>query len=145
MTATHFHLILNHAPAAAIVCGLFLVALSRWKEQFVTASLLLYVAAALTVIPVYLTGDEAEEQNEGGVNHELVEEHAEAAQFALATTLTVGVASVLALIVLAKSDKRKKMFLIVTTVLALWALSTIVRTAYLGGQLRHEEIVHVAE
>jgi hypothetical protein len=140
MNATHLHLILNHAPAACVALGLLFLALSLWKKELLLATLLLYILGGIATIPVYVTGNSAEETIESNSLERRIEEHEEAAQTALAASLTLGVTAVLTLVLLLTGSKYTKQFVSLSTIFGLVSLFVLVETAYLGGQIRHDEI-----
>ena len=66
MNAIHVHLMLTHVPVLGTVfgLGLLLVALWRRSDEVKKVALGVFVLAALFAVPVYLTGEPAED----GVN-----------------------------------------------------------------------------
>ncbi len=97
---------------------------------------------ALLAIPVFLTGEPAEESVEKlpGVLDSMIELHEEAANIAI---WLMGLTGFLALIALFM--KRRKCNLAKTTFFVVFILSVIcfaamARTGYYGGQIRHSEL-----
>jgi uncharacterized membrane protein len=144
MSATHFHLILNHIPVlgTAFGLGLLIFGLLRTSDEIKKAALGIFVIVAIATIPVYLTGEPAEEGVESlsGVSKAFMERHEEAAGLGFGGVAVLGVASLAALI-----------FFRCGRLLPIWvggsllAASLVVSglmawTANLGGQIRHSEI-----
>src|SRR5688572_2496784 len=95
MNPAHLHLMLNHLPVLGTAFGLALLALAQWKksDELKRVSLGVLVLVTLLTIPVYLTGEPAEDMTEKlpeGV-HAIVEEHEEAAQVAFVAQIVLGV------------------------------------------------------
>ena len=143
MSDAHLHLALNHAPLFGIVFATLGLAWALvGKNDGVTrASLGLLVLAGILVLPVYLSGENAEDivENQVGVSEAAIEAHEDAA---LGAALAVGVVGVVALLLLIgfrpKAVPRPATAL--ALVLALAAGGWIGYVANLGGQISHPEI-----
>ena len=145
MDLAHLHLMMNHVPVMGVLFA-FLVALiggiARSKIA-VRVGLIMLVLSGLIAVPVYLTGESAEELVEGlpGVSEALIDRHESAAAISIAL---VGVSSVLALLTLAFSGASKQLvpgaFFIATMLVTLLSGASVINTANLGGQIRHTEI-----
>jgi Domain of unknown function (DUF5666) len=63
MNAAHLHLILNHVPVLGVVFAGLLLGTALWyrSAQFQRVALVAMVGSALVAVPVYLTGERAEE------------------------------------------------------------------------------------
>lgn len=143
MNFAHLHLILNHIPMFTIPMVLiFLVyALKKNDESLKKFSLMVLIATSATVLPVYLTGEPAEEVVEHlpGISKDLIEAHEEAAEVALILTLVAGAVAIATLI----TSKHKVLqsmgpkFVILVSLAALLALGY---AANLGGKIRHPEV-----
>jgi uncharacterized membrane protein len=144
MNAAHLHLMLNHIPVLGTAFGLALLAwgLIRRSDELRRASLGVLVIVALFAIPAYLTGEPAEEAIEhlSGVNEDAIEEHGEAAKFAFAGDLVLGAIALGGLIVFRGSRFAPAWLDILVLVLAVLVFAMMVRTANLGGHIRHPEI-----
>lgn len=143
MTAAHLHLVLNHAPLFGVVfASLGLVwSLVGKNDGVARASLGLLVLAGILVVPVYLTGEEAEDVVEGrvGVSEASIEAHEEAA---LGAAIATGVVGLLGLVLLVGFRNREipRAATEFALVLALAAAGWIGYVANLGGQINHPEI-----
>lgn len=144
MNAAHLHLILNHIPVLGTAFGLALLAwgLIRGSDELRRASLGVLVIVSLFTIPTYLTGEPAEEAIEhlSGVNQDAIEEHEDAAKFAFAGDLVLGAVALGGLIVFRGSRFAPAWLDILVLVLAVLVFAMMVRTANLGGHIRHPEI-----
>lgn len=139
----HLHLLLNHVPILGVVAaaGLLTVALFVRRELLTKAALWILVVAGVVAVPVYLSGEEAEDiVEELGVAHAVIEAHEEAALMAL---IALGGLAVVALGFLWWARSRREVPRWVTGTMWLLALAGAYQaavTAYLGGQIRHTEI-----
>lgn len=144
MDQTHIHLFLNHAPVAGVAFGLFFLAIGLIKKSqgMRLSAITLFTISSLLVLPVFFTGESAEETAEGlpGVSESIIETHEDAAKTALAGMIVLGVASIVTLSIFAKKHLIPKSMLSAVGVLAVLAMVLIGRTAYLGGQIRHSEV-----
>jgi len=148
MSDVHIHLLLNHVPIFALILGLLLIVANVvFKSKALTMlSLVLFVGAALFTLPVYFTGEGAEEavENLPLVTESLIEAHEHAAKTAI---ILVELTGLLALIggILAVRTKHIPAFGVVAIIIsALVSTLSIVNTGMLGGQIRHSEIRHTA-
>jgi DNA-binding response OmpR family regulator len=97
---------------------------------------------ALCAVPVFLTGEPAEEMVEGlpGVSEALIGAHEEAAELAIWVMEALGVLSLLALFINFKTERTTNAVMGITFALSLVTFGLMARTGYLGGQIRHTEI-----
>ena len=144
MDPAHLHLMLNHIPLLGTVFGLpILIAGMALKNNALrNAGLLVLLVAAIAAVPVYLTGEPAEEivENLPGVGHDFIESHEDSAMAALISAIITGV---VALVALAFSWTGKKAVTMISAFAILTGLVTaglMGRTANLGGEIRHSEI-----
>jgi uncharacterized membrane protein len=87
MNLAHAHLYLNHFPIIGSIILLILLAYAIYKKKdnLIRISLWFFVCAAIIILPVYFTGDPAEESiiNSPGMSEELIEPHESAALVSL--------------------------------------------------------------
>ena len=144
MNPVHLHLMLNHVPVLGSVFGLLLLgaALLRKSRELQKVSLAVCVIAAAVAIPVYFTGEPAEERIEHlpGVAKAIIEEHEEAAVVALASILALGAVAAAGLIVFRGQRSIPRWFVNASLIMALVTVGLMLRTANLGGKVRHTEI-----
>lgn len=144
MNTTHLHLLLNHFPiiGTLIGSGLLLWGIVRKQNNLKSAGAAVLFIMAVIAIPVYTTGEPAEESVEGlpGVSEAMIELHENAATIAIWLLGITGLFSLAALIM----DFRKKtaagFIFMVSFVLAVISFGAMARTGYYGGQIRHSEI-----
>ena len=144
MNSAHLHLMLNHVPVIGTLFGLGLLgwSLLRKSEELKKTSLGLIIIIALFAIPVYLTGEPAEEivENLPGVDEASIERHEEAALVAFVGILIVGAAALFGLVAFRRGKPVPSWFSIMVMVLSVTAFVLMARTANLGGLSRHPEM-----
>lgn len=128
----------------AAIFSVFVLAYGFIKSNNVVINIALtgLVLAAVTAIPVFLTGEPAEESVEHlpGILESAIEEHEEAAEIAFWLMQITGIVS-LAGVFLRKSGFMKGfVFNTVILLLPIAAAGSIAYTGYLGGKIRHTEI-----
>ncbi len=143
MNWAHIHLMINHFPVIGMIFAVLLLvyALMKKSEELTKAALGAFVLIALMTIPVYLTGEAAEDivKKLSDVTETLIGRHEEAASVALTLMMVAGISS-LAGLFLCRSRPLPKWFTFVILVLAFVTSSVMGLTANLGGQVRHTEI-----
>lgn len=144
MDSTHLHLLLNHFPIIGTIIGTVIMAYGYFTQSEATkkAALLTWVAMALCAIPVFLTGEPAEEsvENLPGVSETIIEAHEEAAELAIWVMEALGLLSLIAFFVKSPNGGTHKTLTAAAFVLSLATFGLMARTGYLGGQIRHTEI-----
>ena len=144
MNPTHIHLLLNHVSIMAALFSvlLFFYGLFRSNETVKSISYAGFVIAALAAIPVFLTGEPAEDAVEKlpGVLESAIEKHEEAAEAAIWLISVTGILALGALLREKISIFRSKALVAVMIIASLASAATISYTGYLGGQIRHTEI-----
>ncbi len=143
MNWAHIHLIINHFPVIGMIFAVLLLvyALMKKSEELTKAALGAFVLIALITIPVYLTGEAAEDivKKLPEVTETLIGRHEEAASVALTLMMVAGISS-LAGLLLFHSRPLPKWLMIAILVLAFVTSSVMGLTANLGGLIRHTEI-----
>jgi uncharacterized membrane protein len=143
INSAHVHLLMNHLPIIGTAFGLLLLAagIIRRSDDLKKAGLTTFALAAIITLPVYLTGEPAEEIVEGlpGVSEAIVEEHEDAA---LIASIACGVLGALAAFGLVRSWRKQVPAWIATSALALSLIVSglMMWTGSLGGQIRHTEV-----
>ena len=144
MNWAHVHLIINHIPVIGIglLILLFIVAMVRKNKGLITVALAFIILISLATIPVYLTGEPAEEVVEDmpGISEELIEEHEEQAEIAFILVEVAGGLALITLIARRYSDKLGQRLGILTLLVLIVSGGLIGWTANLGGKIHHEEI-----
>lgn len=145
MDPVHLHLFLNHFPVICSILSvpLFLYAYWRKSDELKQLALLVLIFAAVVTIPVYLSGEPTEDAVEklAGVSHDLIEQHEDAAYFAMISMMITGVISLIGFILMmAKKTAAAKFLVLVALLSAVGSAGLMARTSNLGGQIRHSEI-----
>lgn len=147
MDATYFHLAMNHFPVMGAIFGLVVLGwgLFRGNVEVKNLGLAVMVVTGLVAIPVFLTGEPAEETVEGlsGVLEAAIEQHEDFAKFGLAAAIVSGVAGLVSLIyswIRPAEGGVGRMLAVGTLALSLLTVGAMGWTAKLGGVIRHTEI-----
>lgn len=144
MNSVHIHLLLNHVSIMAAIFSVLVFAYGffRRNSSVINIALAGFVLAALAAIPVFLSGEPAEEAVEHlpGVVEAVIEEHEEAAEIALWLIEISGLAALTGLVMRANQFFTGKVFYGLMLVLSLVSAGSISYAGYLGGKIRHTEI-----
>ncbi len=143
MSSVQLHLALTHVPVVLsfIAFIILLVSFIIKNETVAKVSYFLLVFAGISAIPVFLTGEGAEEavENLPGVSEAIIEKHEGLAKFALIAISASGLVSLVVLF-LSKQQALVRLGKIVILLLAIASSALMLQTAHLGGQIRHTEI-----
>ena len=144
MNATHFHLLLNHFPIIGTLIGTIILAYGFITKELKIKILSAYVIAsmALIAVPVYLTGEPAEETVEhiNGITETSIELHEEAAEFAIVIMSITGFLALISIIVSKIKPALTQKAFYALLVLTFISFAAMARVGYLGGQIRHTEL-----
>src|SRR5687768_5821391 len=144
MNVAHLHLILNHFPTIDFGVGLVLyfIALAVHSDDLKKASLVMFFAMALLVMPVYMSGNAAEEviRESPGVSKALMETHEDAAMLAFVFMQFTGLGAWIELWQFRRSKRPGRLNLLTVMLLAILTFGLMARAAALGGEIRHPEI-----
>lgn len=143
MDLAHLHLLINHFPIVGTLIGtvIMLYALVKKEKVLQRTVLVLWIVLAAMSPLVMNTGEEAEHKVEemAGINHDTIHEHKDASQFAYWLMIGLGVIS-LAAISLYKMGSDITTITKISFVISLFAATSMIRTGYLGGLIRHTEM-----
>jgi hypothetical protein len=143
VNAAHLHLILNHVPILAAIGGvaLFGYGLLRCSRDLTRAALAVMVLGAVTAVPVYLSGEPAEEQVEHAVAiaETDIERHEQSAKVSMALVAGLGLAA-LAGLLFPRRKLEQGWFPMGLLIVGLLTSIHLVWTGHLGGRIRHPEI-----
>lgn len=143
MNSSQIHLALTHVPVILSLIGLtiLIIALIRKNDTLTKTSFYIFLAAGLFALPVYFTGEGAEEIVEDlpGVSEGIIGKHEQFASISLTIILICAAMSLTALF-LYKSFSIAKIIKYVVLLFAFASAITMAQTAHLGGQIRHTEI-----
>ena len=144
MNSTHVHLLLNHFPIIGIMIGTVLLFYGVWKKNtsIQRISLATIVVMALIAIPVFLTGEPAEEsvENLPGVVKATIEEHEEASEIAFWSMMLAGAISLMSVVLQMLQNKMAKTSVMLALLVSTVTSVLMARAGYLGGQIRHTEV-----
>ena len=144
MDATHVHLALTHFPIIGTIIGTLILAYGQFSKNDIIkkVALVTFVSMAILTIPVFLTGEGAEETVEkiAGVSESLMEEHEELAEKAIWLMGLLGVLSAIGFYAIAVNWSFSKTITLVTLVVSLATCGVFAKVGNLGGQIRHSEI-----
>ncbi|HYR45300.1 MAG TPA: hypothetical protein VER98_19865 [Terriglobia bacterium] len=138
----HLHLLLNHVPTIGTVIGLglFFVSLVGRNDSVKKASLVILLMVAAAALPVYITGNAANEIVQNRVSKELVAKHQDAAALALAFMAVTGIFAWLGLWQYRRDSRPAGWTMFAILLVSVVTLGLMTQAATLGGEIRHEEI-----
>lgn len=149
MNQAHYHLLLNHLPIIGTLIGIltlaagFLLKSSHVKRT----ALVLFVFAAVSAIPAFLTGEGAEEMVEEmpGVTETVIEQHEDLAAIFIWLTGALGIVALLTLISDLRAMTLNKLLYGLTAVLCIATMILAQQVGTTGGKIRHTEIRTTAD
>lgn len=144
MNGAQIHLAINHMP---VILSMVSLVILLWgcvskSHEIKKLGLALTIATAAFAGAAFLTGEPAEDVLEKlpTFSKELVHAHEEAGEFALIVSIIAGLSALAAFYL----SKKKPLFfshgLIITSIILFLSIFSFLRTAHLGGLIRHEEI-----
>jgi len=144
MDATHLHLVLSHFPIVGTILGIGILAYGKFFKniEIQKVALATFVLMAILTIPVFLSGEEAEETVEqiAGISEQLVENHEELAEKAIWLMGLLGVLSLINLFSIVRNYSFAKSITIATFITSIATFGIFAQVGNLGGQIRHSEI-----
>lgn len=144
MDATHLHLILTHFPIVGTIIGIGILAYGQFSknDEIKKVALVTFILMAILTIPVFLTGEEAEETVEhiAGVSEQLIENHEELAEKAIWVMGLLGILSLISLFAIIKKLSFAKTITLVTLIVSLATFGIFAKVGSTGGEIRHSEI-----
>jgi uncharacterized membrane protein len=144
MNATHFHLLLNHFPIIGTLIGTIILLYGFISKTLRIKILSAYLigAMALIAVPVYLTGEPAEEtvQHIIGISAINIELHEEAAGLAILLMSITGVLAIIGIITTYKFPGQIHKTFFVLIIFSFFSFASMARVGYLGGKIRHTEL-----
>jgi uncharacterized membrane protein len=146
LTQPHLHLLLNHVPTVgtAIAVGLLVLTVFRKHDAIRRVSLELFCVVALLTLPAYLSGVGTQlrvEEQLPELSIELMQRHHDAALFSSILMLLTGGFSWLGLWQFRRISRQTTFNLSAVMVLSVLTVVTMARTATMGGEIRHPEIL----
>lgn len=143
MNSVHLHLMLNHFPVAgSFLCTILLFAGLYMKSAMLRNTALCgFILVALFTIPVFISGNEAEEtvENISGISEQSIETHEEAGELGLWLVIGLGIISSLGFL-MRKNEKLYPVFNTIIIVAAIGVNIFMYKVGNSGGAIRHPEI-----
>ena len=143
MNPTHIHLLLNHFPIVGTLIGSAILLYSIIKKQNTgkTIGAFIIVVMAVIAIPVFLTGEPAEESIEdlAGISKALIHDHEEASEKAFWLMEATGACALLALLLYKRKSAFSSKAFLIACVFSIISFFAMAWTGYLGGKIRHPE------
>ncbi len=144
MNYAYLHLVLVHIPVIGAIFGtlLLVLAIARNNGELKRVSLGVFVVIAVIAIPVYFTGEPAEElvENLPGVSESIIDQHEEAGLVSLVVIEILGAISLGGLFLFHRSKHIPRLFVMTTLILSIGSGGLMGWAANLGGKIRHTEI-----
>ncbi|GAB1445552.1 hypothetical protein MASR2M41_12580 [Flammeovirgaceae bacterium] len=145
MDQAHVHLVITHLPIFGSILGGFVLAYGLWTKSNETkiAAYGLFIISSIGAGIAYLTGEAAEEGVEHlpGIFEATIERHEDFAIYALVSLIILGLSSILGIFLTLKKSSATRTWAFVIFLISLVSFGLVARTGYLGGQIRHSEIV----
>lgn len=144
MNGHYIHLLSNHFPIILLLTGFFVLTYGLFKhvKTIKHVGLMILLAASISTIPAYVSGEEAEEavEHSAGTSESTIEEHEEGAEFGFAFMEIVGALSLVSLLLSSRDHKLSLWANRITWVLALFTITVLIRVGQTGGQIRRPEL-----
>ena len=144
MDATHLHLILTHFPIVGTIIGIGILAYGQFakNDDIKKVALVTFVLMAIITIPVFFTGEEAEETVEhiAGVSEQLIENHEKLAEKAIWLMGLLGILSLINFFAIIKKLSFAKTISLITLIFSLGTFGLFAKVGSTGGEIRHSEI-----
>lgn len=144
MFSTHIHLVLTHVPIVGILLSVLILLYGFFAKNQTISKLAfaLITLMALITIPVFFSGNQAEEYVEHipGLSGQLIEKHESIAEFAVWFIGILGVLSFLGLFMSKKNRLLYRIIHILIIMLSIITFGVFAKVGETGGQIRHSEI-----
>ena len=143
MNGSQMHLALTHVPVVLSIVGfvVMIVALLKKNDMLTKTALYFLLFAGVSAVPVFFTGEGAEETIEHlpGVSENVIEKHEALAKVAFGLVVAAAIVSLIGLLFYRQAAIRRAIRPLVL-ILAFATSVIMVVTAHFGGQVRHTEI-----
>lgn len=147
MNLTHLHLSITHLPIFGTIIGLLILLYAIYKGSYqvkMVAYTVLFVAAVGGIVS-FSTGEAAEETMKSipEIPRSVIEEHEDFAKITLIAVVGLAGFSLLGAYLTRKRSKLADTMSIIVLIVSLICFVLSSWTGYLGGQIRHSEIVNI--
>lgn len=144
MSAVHFHLALTHLPIYGTLIGtlIFLYGMIKKNSTVTAIAQVIFIAMAVVTIPIFLTGEGAEESVEEMISggHKVIHDHEEVAETAMWVMYLLGLLSIANLFRTRRTKEMNKTMNAINLLVAAVTCVIFFIVGNLGGQIRHTEI-----
>lgn len=144
MNAVHLHLMVNHIPILATFFSLCILAWSQYKgnKSFFSLAMIGFIIAGVFSIIALQSGEAAEEivEHLAGISGDVIHEHEEMAETANWLAVLLGIGGITGLFIQKKKESLMKISGLILLLIALISTGVFAYTAYLGGQIIHQEL-----
>ena len=144
MNLAHLHIVLNHIPSLGSVAGFLLLALAIYKKNdaLKKGTLQALVLIALTVLPTYITGSEAQRsvRDLPDVSRAMIQVHQNAAMLTLVAMTITGTLAWFGLWEFRRFSRAGSVTSKGTLLSTAVTVALILYTGSLGGKVSHPEI-----
>lgn len=145
MYATHLHLMLTHFSIVGTIIGMGILIYGLFKnnDDIKKVALTIFIITGIIVVPIYFTGEWSKliVEKLPEISSNFVKSHEDIAIQSIFLTGILILFSIFALIAINKKLKFVKIIIILTLLVSLITFGFFIKTANLGGQIRHTEIV----
>jgi uncharacterized membrane protein len=145
LSPLHLHLMLNHIPVLGTIAAALLLAigLARRSREVTQLGLGFAVVVALSSVPVFLTGDPAEDalrDFDPSVDRRLIHAHEEQAEVGYIAVLATGALALVALWRSRRVAEVRRTLPAAVCVALLISFGLFAAAALKGGEIRHTEL-----
>jgi len=145
INAAHLHIVLNHFPVIGTFIAIFvlLIGILKKSDDVKKVSILILILTALITIPVYLSGDKAQEMIEGNyedVDESFIKEHEDFALYSFIAMDIAGAMGLIAMFLFRKPKLLPNSYAYFMLALLIIVNGMMAYTANLGGKIHHPEI-----
>lgn len=144
MESSYIHLLINHFPVIGMffLIPLLIYGMVKRNEQVNNFALTGLIVLALLTIPVFLSGEIAEEAVEHmqGIEHDVIEEHEEAGELAMWAMQVLNLLAVVTLWMNLKKHAFSRFFKRITLVISFFVLGLMINSGLTGGKIRRPEL-----
>jgi uncharacterized membrane protein len=144
MNGHYIHLLSNHFPIILSITGFVVLTIGLWRhlKTVKQVGLFILLAASLSTIPAYISGEEAEHvvENKAGTSESIMEEHEEEAELAFILTDILGVLAFVALLLSFRNHSLSVMANRIVWLMGLVSLFFLINVGKSGGQIRRPEL-----
>ncbi len=144
MNGHYIHLLSNHFPIILSITGFVVLTIGLWRhlKTLKQVGLFILLAASLSTIPAYISGEEAEHvvENKAGTSESIMEEHEEEAELAFILTDILGVLAFVALLLSFRDHSLSVMANRIVWLMGLVCLIFLFNVGKSGGQIRRPEL-----